>query len=229
MVSEAVERPAGVARLLIADDHELARAGLRSMLAGETDLTVVGEASTGREAVERCRQLQPDLVLMDVRMPELDGIGATRAIKQQCPRTSVIMVTMYENPDYLYQALKAGAAGYVLKDATQQQVLTAVRQVLDGEVLLNPSLATQLLRRLALEVPQTAQPAVETLTPREGEVLQLLAQGQTNREIARNLRVSVGTVKVHVERIIAKMGASDRTQAAVRAIELGLLNTPPRA
>jgi DNA-binding NarL/FixJ family response regulator len=217
-----------VARLLIADDHELARAGLRSMLAGEAALEVVGEASTGREAVKLTRRLEPDLVLMDVRMPELDGLGATRAIKEACPGISVIIVTMYENPDYLYQALKAGAAGYVLKDATQQQVVTAVRQVLAGEVLLNPSLATQLLRRLAEELPRRAEAAVEPLTPREGEVLQLLAQGQTNREIALNLRVSVGTVKVHVERIIAKLGASDRTQAAVRAIELGLLATPPK-
>ncbi|HWP28014.1 MAG TPA: response regulator transcription factor, partial [Chloroflexota bacterium] len=144
-------RTAGAARLVIADDHELARAGLRSMLAGERGLEVVGEATTGREALALCRRLQPDLVLMDVRMPEMDGLAATRAIKAECPRVSVIIVTMHENPDYLFEALKAGAAGYVLKDATQREVVSAVRQVLRGESLLNAEVATRLLRRLAEE------------------------------------------------------------------------------
>jgi DNA-binding NarL/FixJ family response regulator len=223
----AAERRSGTAQLIIADDHELARAGLRSMIGGEAGLTIVGEATNGREALELCRRYQPDLALLDMRMPEMDGLAATRAIKDECPRTAVIIVTMHENPDYLFEALKAGAAGYLLKDASQRDVVTAIRQVLRGESLLNQDLATQLLRRLAGEAGGSPRPRPpERLTPRELDVLRLLAQGQTNREIARRLVVSVGTVKVHVEHIIAKLGVSDRTQAAVRAVELGLLGTP---
>jgi DNA-binding NarL/FixJ family response regulator len=222
----ATEEPAagaaGPARLVIADDHELARAGLRSMLAGERGLEIIGEATTGREALSLCRRLQPDLVLMDVRMPEMDGLAATRAIKDECPQVRVIVVTMHENPDYLLEALKAGAAGYVLKDATQREVVGAVRQVLRGESLLNAEVATRLLRRLAEETARPHEAPLAQLTPREVEVLRLLAQGLTNREIAARLIVSVGTVKVHVERILAKLGVSDRTQAAVRAVTLGL-------
>jgi DNA-binding NarL/FixJ family response regulator len=218
--------PAPPARIVIVDDHELARAGLRSMLAQERDLRVVGEAGDGAQALALSRRLSPDLILMDVRMPGLDGLAATTAIKEECPATSVIIVTMYENPDYLVQALKAGAAGYLLKDATQREVVGAVRQVLRGEHLLHPHLMTQLLRRLALVAPRTAEPPSEALTRREEAVLHLVAQGQTNREIARTLGVSVGTVKVHVEHIIAKLDVSDRTQAAVRAVQLGLLTAP---
>lgn len=210
------------ARVLIADDHELTRLALRNVLAGERDLEVVGEARTGREAVNLCRDLQPDLMLMDIRMPELDGLAATRAIKESCPRVSVLIVTMYEDPNYLLEALKAGAAGYLLKDATQREVVTAVRQVLRGESLLNPGLATQLLRRMVDEAKAPPQP-VERLTPRELEVLELVARGLTNREIGRELVVSVGTVKLHVEHIIGKLGVSDRTQAAVRAVQMGLV------
>jgi DNA-binding NarL/FixJ family response regulator len=220
-------RRGAAARLIIADDHELARAGLRSMISGEPGLEIVGEATNGREALELARRHEPDLALLDMRMPEMDGLAATRAIKQECPKTAVVIVTMHENPDYLFEALKAGAAGYLLKDASQREVVTAVRRVLRGESLLNQDLATQLLRRLAGEASGAggARPP-ERLTPREHEVLRLLAQGQTNREIAKSLVVSVGTVKVHVEHIIAKLGVSDRTQAAVRAVELGLLGTP---
>jgi DNA-binding NarL/FixJ family response regulator len=164
---------------------------------------------------------------MDVRMPEMDGLAATRAIKAECPRVSVIIVTMHENPDYLFEALKAGAAGYLLKDATQREVVGAVRQVLHGESLLNSELATRLLHRLTEEPARPDAMPMVPLTPREGEVLQLLAQGLTNRAIAGQLYVSVGTVKVHVERILAKLDVSDRTQAAVRAVTLGLA-APPR-
>jgi DNA-binding NarL/FixJ family response regulator len=211
------------ARIIIADDHELARGGLRSMLAGERELELVGEASNGREALELCRELQPDLALLDVRMPEMDGLAATRAIRRHCPDTSTIIVTMYEAPEYLIDALKAGAAGYVLKDATRAELIAAIRQVLRGESIFNGNLATRTLQRLAGDTPAQPAAAPERLTSREREVLGVLAQGHTNREIAGILTVSAGTVKIHVEHIIAKLGASDRTHAAVRAAELGLL------
>ena len=213
------------ARLVIADDHELARAGMRAMLSGQRGLELVGEASNGQEALLLCRRLQPDLALIDVRMPEMDGLATCRAIKQECPATSVILVTMHANPEYLFEALKSGAAGYVLKDISQRELITAVQGVLRGESILNPELVARLLQRLASETPPQEDLPPGRLSPREREVLQLLTKGQTNREIARKLTVSVSTVKIHVEHILAKLGVSDRTQAAVRAIEMGLLRT----
>jgi DNA-binding NarL/FixJ family response regulator len=220
------------ARLIIADDHALLRSGLRSMLYGEPDLEVVGEAADGAEALELCRRLEPDLVLMDVRMPKMDGLAATRAIKEEFPKTSVVMVTMQEDPDYLFEAVLAGAAGYVLKGVTPEQLTDAVRQVLDGEFLFNQRLTIDLLRSMAGREKPSAPPSeaaasegsiVEPLTDRETEILRLLGHGQTNPQIARELVMSPGTVKNHVRDIIAKLGVSDRTQAAVRAMELGLL------
>jgi DNA-binding NarL/FixJ family response regulator len=225
MSSEPSEkRQARAARLMIVDDHELARSGLRSMLSHQSDVTIVGEATNGRDAVEQCRILRPDLILMDVRMPEMDGLAATETIKRECPSISVIIMTLYEDADYLLSALQAGAAGYLLKDATQRDVVNAVRQVLRGESILSPEMTTQLLRRLASQPLNHASGSIERLTPRELDVLRLLVEGQTNREIAYNLHISVGTVKAHVEHIIAKLGVSDRTQAAVRAVEMRLLS-----
>jgi len=227
-----VDNDTGPARLIIADDHALLRSGIRSMLHGEPGLEVVAEAADGQEALELCRRLVPDLVLMDVRMPRMDGLAATRAIKEEFPKTSVVMVTMQEDPDYLFEAVIAGAAGYVLKGATPEQLTDAVRQVLDGEFLFNQKLTIDLLRSMAgREKSPTSPPGAapseeyvsEPLTDRETEILRLLAQGQTNPQIARELVVSPGTVKNHVRHIIAKLGVSDRTQAAVRAMELGLL------
>jgi two-component system, NarL family, response regulator LiaR len=266
--------PARVARLLIADDHALVREGLRTMLSGEEGIEVIAEANDGRQALDVCRELGPDLVLMDVRMPVMDGLEATKRIKDEMPKTSVMMVTMHENPDYLFEAVKAGAAGYVLKDASGERLLSAVRRTLEGESPLNQELAMRLLRRLSRESgvtseegtggrpgersgraspgasgatpeerpreegeslasrteatgPETSQSEraaqIGSLTPREIEVLRLLSQGQTNPQIARNLLVSRGTVKIHVQHIISKLGVSDRTQAAVRAIESGIL------
>jgi DNA-binding NarL/FixJ family response regulator len=229
------------ARLLLADDHELVREGFHRMLVRAPDLEVVGEASNGREAVELCRSLKPDLVLMDVRMPELDGLEATRAIKAEQPEVSVLVVTTYENPDYLFEALKAGAAGYVLKDAPMSRLVNAVRGVLNGESPLNQELAARLIQRLTDEMAgQPAQPPraeeekratasgappalLEDLTPRELEVVRLVVQGKTNPQIAQSLVISRATAKVHVEHIIRKLGVSDRTQAAVRAIGVGLV------
>ena len=284
--------PLRVARILIADDHALVREGLRTMLSGEDGLEVIAEANDGQQALVLCRELRPHLVLMDVRMPVMDGLQATRKIKDEMPKTSVMMVTMHENPDYLFEAVKAGAAGYVLKDASGERLLSAVRRTLEGESPLNQELAMRLLVRLSREShgssgegtgggseersgrpspgasgatpwggsreegeplashpvatgPETSRPEashpgthqagsggswqsrrteqIESLTPREVEVLRLLSQGQTNPQIAQNLLVSRGTVKIHVQHIISKLGVSDRTQAAVRAIESGML------
>jgi DNA-binding NarL/FixJ family response regulator len=236
MTLEGVEERAPPARVLIADDHELARLGLRTMLEPESDLEVVGEAATGREAVALTRRLRPDLVMMDIRMPDMDGLAASALIKRESPRTSILVVTLSEDPDYLLEALKVGAAGFVLKDATRREVVQAVRQVLNGESPLDPKLAAHLIRRIATVSTTTTSPAPRAapasrpapggeLTPRELEVLRLVADGKTNAEIAQELFVSVGTVKVHVERIIDKLDVSDRTQAAVRAVELGYLTT----
>jgi DNA-binding NarL/FixJ family response regulator len=224
------------ARIAIVDDHDLAREGLQDMLADEPDIKVVGEAANGREALAICSRVRPDLVLMDVRMPEMDGLEATRAIKQEYPKISVLILTMHENPDYLLEALKVGAAGYVLKDAPQHEITTAVRQVLAGESPLSPELAARLLRRLAIEEgerggrsrgirEQREMPTyTEPLTPREQEVMGLMKLGYTNRKIAQQLVISPGTAKNHVEHIIQKLGVSDRTQAVVKALELGILD-----
>jgi DNA-binding NarL/FixJ family response regulator len=218
-------RRAKPARIVIADDHELARAGLRAMLADQRGFELVGEASNGQEALLLCRRLQPDLALVDVRMPGMDGLSTCRAIKQECPATSVILVTMHANAEYLFEALKAGAAGYVLKDVSQRELISAVQGVLRGESILNQDLVARLLQRLASETQSREGLPPGRLSPREREVLELLTKGQTNREIARKLTVSVSTVKIHVEHILAKLGVSDRTQAAVRATEMGLLRT----
>jgi DNA-binding NarL/FixJ family response regulator len=225
------EEVRGPTRLVIVDDHELARESLQNMLSDEIDIEIVGEAANGRQALLLCSRLRPDLILMDVRMPEMDGLAATEEIKERYPETSVMMLTMHENPDYLLEALKAGAAGYVLKDAPQDDIIEAVRRVRNGESPLDPELAARLLRRLATEGetrretrgPHWPNDAVEPLTPRELEVLGLMKLGRTNRQIAADLVISLGTAKNHVEHIISKLGVSDRTQAVVKALELGIL------
>jgi DNA-binding NarL/FixJ family response regulator len=222
------------ARLLIADDHALAREGVRAMLASETELEVIGEAQDGHEVLDLCRRLEPDLVLMDVRMPGVSGLDAAREIMVQCPATKVLMLTTYEDLDYLFEAVKAGAAGYVIKDATKRELVDAVRRALGGQSSLDRELSMRLLQRLGREDDQGVAPSSgtansrgplrESLTPRELEVLRLLAQGLTNRQISQELVVSAATVKVHIEHLIHKLGVSDRTQAAVRASQAGLLD-----
>ena len=209
-----------VARVVVADDHDLARAGLRGLLSGERGLEVVGEAANGREALEVCRRMRPDLVLMDVRMPDMNGLAVTRAIKHESPATSVILFTMHESADYLVEALKAGAASYLLKGASRVEIVATVRQVLAGDSVLRPDLVLQLLRQMSGGTVETLEST--QLTRREHDVLRLIVLGQTNREIADTLNLTVSTVKTHVEHVIGKLEVSDRTQAAVRAIELGL-------
>ena len=227
------------ARLLLVDDHALMRMAIKSVLGRDASLEVVGEAEDGQEAIASCRELRPDLILMDVSMPKMDGIGATREIKAQFPKTSVLILTAHADHRLLMDAVKAGAAGYILKGSHPNHVLDAVRRVLGGESPLDQELAMQLIRSLAggqtqqqgaqasgvpPEEPRRPPLLPQLLTDRELEVLRLLAQGRTNREIARELLVSVGTVKAYVQRIIAKLEVSDRTQAAVKAIELGILS-----
>lgn len=225
-------KPAGI---VIADDHDLVRSGLRALLTDVPNLQVLGEAANGREALELCRRFEPDLILMDVRMPEMDGLTATRAIKHHYPRTSVLVLTVHENASYMLEALKAGAAGYILKDAPRKELLGAIGRVLEGEATLSRRLSFQLLLQLADEVgvgPDVAGfPEGGThfsLTPRELEVLRLLTRGYSNQKIAESLVVAVGTVKNHVQRVIAKLGVSDRTQAVVRAYEAGIVKPPSR-
>jgi DNA-binding NarL/FixJ family response regulator len=215
-------------RIVVVDDHPLMRDALARALDEQPDLEVVGEASDGLEAVELCRRLEPELVLMDVMMPRMDGLEATRQIKEELPRTIVLVLTAIDDPALLSDALKAGAAGYVLKGATTTEILGAVRKVLAGESPLDQDVATRLLMRLVEETPvknglPKNDPPPGMLSPRETEVLRLVAGGYTNQQIARRLLISVSTVKKHVRNLISKLGVSDRTQAAVRAVELDVL------
>ena len=203
------------------------------MLEEASDLEMVGEAENGQRALELCRSLKPDLVLMDVRMPKMDGLEATRAIKRECPPTIVLILSALDEPDFLLKALGAGADGYVLKYLTREQLINAIRRVLSGESPLNQELAAELIVGMGGEAeqergsppqPETRQELpLELLTDRELDVLRLVARGKSNPEIGQELGIGTGTIKVHVHHIISKLGISDRTQAVVRAIDLGLL------
>jgi two-component system, NarL family, response regulator DegU len=226
------EQIRGLTRLAIVDDHELTRASLQNLLSDEPDFEIVGQAVNGRQALLLCSRHRPDLILMDVRMPEMDGLAATKEIKQRYPEIRVMMLTMHENPDYLLEALKAGAAGYILKDAPQEDIIEAVRRVRSGESPLAPELTARTLRRWASEGemrrgtngPHSRTHEVGHLSPRELEVLGLMRLGRTNPQIAADLVISCGTAKNHVEHIIGKLGVSARTQAVVRALEVGILD-----
>ncbi len=221
-------------RVLLADDHDVVRQGFRLVLGTQPDLEVVGEASNGREAIELARGLRPDVVLMDVTMPVMDGLEATRRLKAEMPGVCVLMFTSHEEPEYLLEAIEAGAAGYVLKGAPVSRLIGGIRRALGGDSPLDQELAARLIRGLSgkdgnarREAPagETVRRApVEPLTRREIEVLGLMAQGKTNPQIARELVIARPTAKTHVERVIRKLGVSDRTQAAVRAVELGLVD-----
>jgi DNA-binding NarL/FixJ family response regulator len=209
------------------DDHELARIGLRGMFAGEADLEVAGEAANVADALALCEQLQPDVVLLDIRMAGQDGLEAIAPIHELSPATKIIMFTIHDDPTYVVSAVKAGAAGYVLKDAARHEILETVRRVLQGEVALDPRLAIQLVQELAVQRAPPDDPLVEPLTSRETDVLRLIIEGRTNPQIAIALGIGKGTVKSHVQRIIAKLGVADRTQAAVRGVQLGLIEIDP--
>jgi DNA-binding NarL/FixJ family response regulator len=216
--------------LVVADDHEVVRAGFAALLDTQPDFTVLGTASDGGEAVRVCRDLKPDVVLMDVRMPSLDGIEATRQLAgtgESGPR--VLILTTFDLDEYVFDALRAGASGFLLKDVTAERLFDAVRVVAAGEALLAPAVTRRLISEFTRlrPVPETrdavASAALGALTPRETEVLRLVAEGLSNPEVAQRLVVTEETVKTHVSRILAKLGLRDRTQAVVAAYESGLV------
>jgi DNA-binding NarL/FixJ family response regulator len=218
-------------RVLIADDDDLMRAGLVELLSGEPEIEIVGEAATGRQAVEHARRLDPDVVLMDVRMPDLDGIQATRELARVAPRARVVILTTFEQDDYVFGALRAGASGFLLKRTRPEELIAAVRSVAAGDSLLSPSVTRRVIDRMAQQpLPELANQAkLDELTPREREVLELIARGLSNREIATELFVEESTVRTHVKRIQMKLQLRDRVQIVIFAYETGMsLPAPAR-
>ncbi len=219
-------------RIVVADDHQVVRAGFAGLLSTQPDFTVVGTACDGAEAVRICRELRPDVVLMDVRMPGMDGIEATRQLAGPPTAGStaggprVLILTTFDLDEYVYDALSAGASGFLLKDVTAERLFDAVRVVAAGEALLAPTVTRRLISEFARQRPRPAAPAasmLDALTPRETQVLRLIAEGLSNPEIAARLVVTEETVKTHVSRMLGKLGLRDRTQAVVIAYESGLV------
>ena len=208
--------------VLIADDHTLFRKGVRKMLEVEEDMKVVGEAGTGREALEQARALMPDVILMDIKMPDLDGIEATRTLRREMPHVGIIFVTMFQDDEFVFKGLQAGGRGYILKDTDPETMLRAIRAVAHGESLLGPTIAQKALRQFSA-LPGKQAPLVDELTPRELEVLMLIAEGLCNKEIAGELSISEKTVKNHINNIFSKLHLYDRTQAMLYAIRKGLV------
>ncbi|AAY93087.1 DNA-binding response regulator [Pseudomonas protegens] len=214
-----------VIRLVLADDHEVTRTGFIALLAGNPEFEVVGQARDGEQALALCEQLRPDLAILDIRMPLLNGLGAARLLQQRQPEVKVVIFTMDDSPDHLEAAMAAGAVGYLLKDASREEVLDALQRVARGEEALNSAVSARLLRRMS-ERGNGQAPQAQALTARERQVLGLVAGGFSNREIGEKLGITTGTAKAHVERVIGKLGAADRTQAAVRGMALGLVAQP---
>ena len=210
-------------RVLIADDHPVVRQGLRSFLETVDGIDVVGDAADGEEAVQLAGELAPDVVLMDLAMPNVDGIEATRRISESAPDVKVIALTSFATDDKVFPAIRAGAAGYLLKEAEPSEVAEAIFKVQRGEPILHPSVAERLMREVAAATPRAHR---TDLTARELEVLRLIAAGRSNREIARELEVAEKTVKTHVSNVLSKLGVADRTQAALYAVQHGLANPP---
>ena len=214
-------------RVLIADDDHLMRAGLAELLTSDPTIEIVGQAASGREAIERTRRLDPDVVLMDVRMPDLDGIAATAELTRTAPATRVLILTTFEQDDYIFGALRAGASGFLLKDIDPPDLLSAVRVVAAGEALLAPRLTRRLIEAFVAQERAAPGPrpdgAIAELTPREREVLMLVGRGLSNAEIADELVLSPLTAKTHVSRLFTKLGARDRAQLVVVAYEAGLV------
>jgi DNA-binding NarL/FixJ family response regulator len=216
-------------RVLIADDDDLMRAGLQAVLSSDEGIDVVGEAADGRDAVERVRILRPDVVLMDVRMPDLDGIAATREVLTVAPKVKVVILTTFEQDDYIFGALNAGASGFLLKRTSPEQLLAAIHTIAAGDSLLSPSVTRTVIDQMARR-PQPEAASGERLgelTPREREVLELIARGLSNVEIAATLVIEESTVKTHVKRILMKLRLRDRVHAVIFAYESGLTHSGP--
>lgn len=211
-------------RVLIADDDDLMRAGLAELLTADPEVEIVGLVATGREAVHRARRLVPDVVLMDVRMPDLDGVSATREIARALPDVKVLILTTFEQDDYIFGGLRAGASGFLLKRTPPEELIAAVRTVTAGEALLSPSVTRRVIDRMAQQpTPDlSSQAKLDDLTRREREVLELLARGMSNREIAAALTVEESTIRTHVKRVLMKLGLRDRIQAVMFAYETGI-------
>jgi DNA-binding NarL/FixJ family response regulator len=219
-----------VTRVLIADDDDLMRAGLAELLSGDPSIEIIGEASTGREAIARSRRLGPDVVLMDVRMPDLDGIAATSELARTLPRVRVLILTTFEQDDYVFGALRAGASGFLVKRTRPEELIAAVHTIAAGDSLLSPSVTSRVIERMAQHPTPApaAQEKLDELTPREREVFQLMTRGLSNREIATALVVEESTVRSHVKRILMKLGLRDRVQIVIFAYETGLNQSAPR-
>jgi DNA-binding NarL/FixJ family response regulator len=212
-------------RVVVADDHPIVRAGIVGLLESEPGIEVIGEAVDGAEAVALAAELRPDLVLMDLRMPVLDGAAATERILAAAGAdgTRVLVLTTYETDDHILAAIEAGASGYLLKAAPQEEILAGIRSVAAGETVLAPSIAAKLVRRVRADAASATAPAPPTLSPRELDVLRLVADGRSNPEIARTLHIGEATVKTHLIHVFEKLEVNDRTRAVTRAMELGLL------
>lgn len=210
-------------RVLIADDDHLMRAGLVELLTADPTIEIIGQAATGREAVQEVRRLAPDVVLMDVRMPDLDGIGATRQLTADAPRAKVLILTTFEQDDYIFGALRAGASGFLLKRTRPEELIAAVHAIAAGDSLLSPSVTRRVIDRMAQQPTLDADESkLAVLTPRERQTLGLVARGLSNREIAASLTVEESTIRTHVKRILMKLQLRDRVHAVIFAYEAGL-------
>ena len=213
-------------RVLLVDDQALVRAGFRMILDAEAAIEVVGEAADGRDAIDQVRSLRPDVVLMDIRMPELDGLEATRRLKASGERPRVLILTTFDLDEYVYEALRAGASGFLLKDTPPEQLVSAIHVIAQGEALLSPSITRRVISEFVKGTgpkPQAQFPRLQELTARELEVMKLIARGLSNAEIAKSLYVSETTVKTHVARILMKLNLRDRVQVVVLAYEAGVV------
>ncbi len=210
-------------KILLVDDHAVIRSGLRMLLEAQDDITIVGEAESGQQAITQVRELKPDIVLMDIKMPDMNGISATEVIKSEFPETAVLALTMYEDDQYFFEMLKAGASGYIPKRAAPDDLVSAIRIVSEGDVFLYPSLATRLVQDYLKRVESGEQLIHDDLTPREREVLELIAEGLTNAEIAQELTISIKTVDRHRENIMRKLDLHSGIALVKYAIKIGLI------
>lgn len=208
--------------ILVVDDHRLFRRGIHKLLDDEADMVVVGEASDGREALSLAREQTPDVVLMDIQMPELDGIATTRILHREMPHVGIVFVTMYEDDEFVFRGLQAGGRGYILKDSDPDTMVRAIRAVANGESLLGAGIAVRVMRQFA-SLDRATESVVDGLTPREIEVLRAIAEGLSNKEIAAKLSIAEKTVKNHINNILSKLHLFDRTQATLYAIRRGIV------